>query len=80
MSRKSAYALKGRDPAFAAAWAAAMQASEGDKVKEVEGVPVSPRHGNASPSRTEREQAFAHFVSALRESPLLDSVSPAAAR
>jgi hypothetical protein len=40
MSRKSAYALKSRDPAFAAAWTAAMNATgkrptQGDKVEEV---------------------------------------------
>ena len=40
MSRKSAYALKSRDPAFTAAWAAAVTAGsrvriEGDKVGEV---------------------------------------------
>jgi hypothetical protein len=40
MSRKSAYALKSRDPAFATAWAAAVNAgsrirSEGDKASEV---------------------------------------------
>jgi hypothetical protein len=42
MSRKAAYALRGRDPAFAAAWAAALAARtaprrQGDKVEEVEG-------------------------------------------
>jgi hypothetical protein len=68
MSRKSAYALKGRDPAFACAWAAAMQAGEGYKVKEVEGVPVSRCHGNASPSRLERERSFTRFMAALRDS------------
>jgi hypothetical protein len=71
MSRKSAYALKHRDPAFAYAWDAAMRASHGDKVKEVEGVPIQLSYGNASPSRREREQAFNRLVSALRESPPL---------
>jgi hypothetical protein len=42
MSRKSAYALKGRDPAFADAWTKALRARKGDKVAEVEGVPVLP--------------------------------------
>lgn len=68
MSRKSAYALKGRDPAFAFAWAAAMRAGEGDKVHEMEGVPVSRRYGNTSPWRRERERAFARLLSRLRES------------
>jgi hypothetical protein len=41
MSRKSAYALKERDPAFARAWRSALAARrprrQGDKVEEVEG-------------------------------------------
>lgn len=45
MSRKSAYALKSRDPAFAVAWSAALNAHrrqpQGDKVEEVEGPPIS---------------------------------------
>jgi len=41
MSRKSAYALKQRDPAFAFAWAAASRAGAGYKVEEVEGPPNS---------------------------------------
>ena len=79
MSRKSAYALKGRDPVFASPWAAAMQArqvrglssSKGDKVKEVHEPSVSPRHGDTSPSRLDRERAFAGLVARLRESPPL---------
>lgn len=56
MSRKSAYALKSRDPAFAAAWAAALNASrqqsfQGDKVKEVEGAPVSLGRGDSNSAR-----------------------------
>jgi hypothetical protein len=50
MSRKSAYALKERDPAFADAWKAAKRAGqkpiEGDKVDEVDGPPCSPVQGN----------------------------------
>src|SRR4051812_7224728 len=58
MTRKSAYALKSRDPAFAAAWIAATKAgakqrarpapscSKRDKVEEVEGPPVSPGQGD----------------------------------
>ena len=78
MSRKSAYALKGRDPAFAFAWAAAMRASKapalsapkGNKVEEVEGPPVSTGYVHTSPSRIDRERAFAGLVATLRESPL----------
>jgi hypothetical protein len=76
MSRKSAYALKARDLAFAAAWnaasrAAAKQPSQGDKVEEVHEPPVSPGYGDTSPSRLERERAFVRLVAALRESPAL---------
>jgi hypothetical protein len=50
MSRKSAYALKGRDPAFADAWNAALKARrtkrEGDKVEEVHVPPVSSSQGD----------------------------------
>ena len=51
MSRKAAYALRSRDPAFAEAWEAAVAANrpagrEGNKVKEVHGPRVSPRQGN----------------------------------
>ena len=42
MSRKSAYALKGRDPAFADAWNKALRTRKSDKVEEVEGVRVLP--------------------------------------
>jgi hypothetical protein len=89
MSRKSAYALKSRDPAFAAAWMAAMNAaknprregawslSRGDKVKEVEDPPVQPRHGNMSPLRVDRERTFAMLLARLRESPPLAPCPPA---
>jgi hypothetical protein len=47
MSRKAAYALKRRDPAFAAAWAASLaRGREGNKVEEVEHTPVPPSEGN----------------------------------
>ena len=77
MSRKSAYALKGRDAAFAAAWTAAMRASEGNKVEEVHEPPVSPGHGDTSPSRRDRESAFATLLASLRESPPLAPCPPA---
>jgi len=89
MSRKSAYALRARDPAFAAAWAAAVTAcskrhsgpalslSKGDKVKEVHEPPVSPSHGDMSPSRMDRELAFVRLVDALRDSPPLAHRAPA---
>jgi hypothetical protein len=73
MSRKSAYALKARDRGFAAAWAAALEASasaprQGDKVDEVHEPPISPGHIHTSPSRVERERRFARLVSNLRDS------------
>ena len=77
MSRKAAYALKARDAAFASAWAVAARAGtrrrprQGDKVEEVHKPPVSPGHGNTSPSRIDREHAFAGLVARLRESPPL---------
>jgi hypothetical protein len=52
MSRKSAYALRSRDPAFAAAWDAAGKAErtagKGYKVAEVEGCANSPNQGDRS--------------------------------
>jgi hypothetical protein len=80
MSRKSAYALKARDPAFAAAWAAAAKAGarvsmHGDKVEEVEGVSIPSAHGDILLSRLDRERSFVRAMAALRESP---SLAPAA--
>ena len=46
MSRKSAYALKGRDPAFASSWEAALNVRKGDKVEEVEGPPIPSSEGD----------------------------------
>ena len=47
MSRKSAYALKDRDPAFAAAWAAAIKASrQGDKADKADTPATPPAHGD----------------------------------
>ena len=51
MSRKAAYALKSRDPAFASAWKAAIAANrptkpQGNKVEEIDGLPFSPGQGN----------------------------------
>jgi hypothetical protein len=82
MSRKSAYALKARDPAFASAWSAAARAGaarsvQGDKVEEVHEPPVRSGHGDTSPSRLDREQAFVRLVAALRESPPLAPRAPA---
>lgn len=52
MSRKAAYALKSRDPAFAHAWNAALGAArpakrQGNKVKEVHASPFSHRQGDS---------------------------------
>ena len=76
MSRKSAYALKARDPAFAAAWNAAARAGtgrrgDGDKVEEVHKPPVSGGHGDTLPSRIESERVFVRLLAALRDSPPL---------
>ena len=50
LSRKSAYALKARDPAFAGAWNAAVKARsarrQGNKTEEVRDPPVSLGQGN----------------------------------
>jgi hypothetical protein len=72
MSRKSAYALKARDSAFAAAWRAAATAraglrADGDKVEEVQGPPISPRQGNSMDS----ELAFVGLLARLRDAPPL---------
>ena len=49
MSRKSAYALRARDPAFADAWDAAMKAhGKGDKVDEMDGPRLPPTRGNSA--------------------------------
>ena len=63
MSRKAAYALKLRDPAFASAWKAALAASrparrQGNKVHEVDEHPFSPGQGN---------RRFRSFDAELRE-------------
>ena len=50
MSRKSAYALKARDGAFAAAWNAALKARKGDKIEEVHEPPVSLSQGDKRPA------------------------------
>lgn len=80
MSRKSVYALKARDRAFAAEWAAAAKAGtiasiQGDRVEEVHAPPVSTGQGDALPSRQDRERSFVGLMIALRESP---SLAPAA--
>ena len=74
MSRKSAYALEARDPAFAAAWIAAAKAAAGASIqgdKEMEGDPFPISNVHTSSSRVERERAFARLVAELRESPPL---------
>jgi hypothetical protein len=82
MSRKSAYALKSRDPFFASAWSAAATASaarplQGDKVEEVHEPPIPSSHGDTSSSRRDRERAFAYLVATLRESASLAPYAPA---
>lgn len=82
MSRKSAYGLKARDRAFAAAWTAAVRAGaasslQGDKVEEVHEPRFSTSQVHTSPSRLERERAFIRMVAALRDSPPLAPCPPA---
>ena len=48
MSRKSAYALKRRDPAFDAAWRAALEPRQGNKVEEIDDPRVSLSQGNSA--------------------------------
>jgi len=76
MSRKAAYALKARDPAFAAAWIAAEKGAagssvQGAKVEEVEAARFPSGRVRMSPSRLERRRTFAGLVAQLRESPPL---------
>ena len=46
MSRKSAYALKSRDPAFAHSWNAALEAAKRNKVEEVQASPIPSSQGD----------------------------------
>ena len=76
ISRKSAYALKARDPAFAAAWAEAAKASarasvQGDKVHEVHEPPYSTGQGDRRSARVSSERAFAGLLTQLRNSAAL---------
>ena len=51
MSRKSAYALRDRDPLFAAAWSAALKAREGDKAHKADTPPpASPKGDRRTPA------------------------------
>jgi hypothetical protein len=74
MSRKSAYALQHRDPAFAAAWASALAAVEGDKVEELEEPRIRRRRGDGQRAalrrRDERRRdlCFARLARACPES------------
>jgi hypothetical protein len=77
ISRKSAYALKSRDPLFASAWAKALAATrrkrEGNKVEEVEGPRVSNDLGD-KPRRWDapfREDFYALLGGPYADSPAL---------
>jgi len=75
MSRKSAYALKRRDPAFAVAWQSALAAGnsariQGDKIEETHDPRNSLGQGDTSPSdRSPERDRFARdlFFSRLAE-------------
>src|SRR4051812_36081217 len=54
MSRKSAYALKARDPAFAAAWNAAVKAGKGDKADKPDTPPAPPPKVTGPPASSRR--------------------------
>ena len=75
LSRKSAYALKARDPAFASAWESALDARrakvEGDKVEEVEEPPVSPGQGDTRrrDDNAARDRFFGRLAAKHRLSP-----------
>ena len=63
MSRKAAYALRSRDPAFASAWNAAIAANrptkpQGYKVEEIDALPFSLHQGNSR---------FRNFEAELRD-------------
>ena len=82
MSRKSAYALKGRDPAFASAWRAAVRAGapllvQGDKAYKVDRPPTPPPQGNTLLSRLARKHAFAGLGARPRDSAPLAPRGPA---
>jgi len=82
MSRKSAYALKDRDPAFASAWSAALAAAEQQrresyKADKVDTPPARPLEGYRSPSRAGDDRAFASLLAALHDSA---SLAPRARR
>jgi len=73
LSRKSAYALKGRDPAFASAWSAALRAAaprpvQGDKADKSDTPPTRPHQGNRWRPRVGGEWPFDSLVAALRDS------------
>lgn len=74
MSRKAAYALRNRDPAFATAWDRAIAASrlrtrgapvEGGKGNDLHNPPVGPPGGNASARRAHDEALRDSFFAAL---------------
>jgi hypothetical protein len=85
MSRKSAYALKARDPAFAAAWTAGVNAGrkqrlpmgKGDKADKTDRPRTPPSRGNKSLASLAREQAFSRLLAALRDSAPLAPNGPA---
>ena len=73
MSRKSAYALKRRDPAFCAAWdaavaAAALPARKGDKGDDLHNPPVGVPLGYTGPSAEQVDCSFEEMLRRLRDS------------
>jgi hypothetical protein len=77
MSRKAAYALKSRDPAFASAWNAAIAANrptkpQGNKVEEIDGPLFSPGQGNRRSRRLDAQlrDRFFSSLTANRSAPV----------
>jgi hypothetical protein len=82
MSRKSVYALKRRDPAFASAWSAALAAAasplrQGNASDTSDRPGFRPAHGNRRPAQPGNELAFDLLLAALRDS---GSLAPSARR
>ena len=76
MSRKAAYALRGRDSAFAEAWKAAGAAGiEGDKVSEARDPPIAMPKGDSARQRMSLEQ-FHELLSRWRSESNMALLAP----
>ena len=76
MSRKSAYALRARNFAFATAWKSALAvAVQGDKVREVNDPPFSTQQGDAVPRHMSLDQ-FHEILSRWRSESGMELLAP----